>query len=189
MPNWLKEWEEQARELASLHSLACSRVAAEKTALRAATALLAEEEEAQRILQTVAQTVQQQAHDRIAGVVTRCLAAVFPDPYTFQILFEKKRGRTEARLVFVRNGEEYLPREVGGSCRQLAGFALQLACLMIHQPPVQRLMVMDEPFLALDSQKIHRVRVLMEQLADELGMQFLIVTHDEDLECGNVIPV
>lgn len=186
---WLKEWEEQAKEQASRLSIACSRIAEEKASLRNAQASLAQQEEAQQILQTVAQTVQQQAHDRIAGVVSRCLAAVFPDPYTFQILFEKKRGKTEARLVFIRNGEEYLPREVGGSCRQLAGFALQLACLMIHQPSVRRLMIMDEPFLALDAQKIHRVRALIEQLADELDMQFLIVTHDEDLECGNIIPL
>src|ERR1700748_1657063 len=59
---------------------------------------------AQEILQHLAQAVQQQAHQKIAEVVTSCFEAVFDDPYSFHIEFERKRGKTEARLKFKRGG-------------------------------------------------------------------------------------
>ena len=58
--------------------------------------------EAQIFLQGVARNVQEKAHHQIASIVTECLAAVFDDPYEFKILFEEKRGKTEARLVLSR---------------------------------------------------------------------------------------
>src|SRR4051812_23271268 len=58
-------------------------------------------EQAQGITQEVAEKVQQQAHQQIASVVTKALESVFEDSYEFKIVFERKRGRTEARLVFL----------------------------------------------------------------------------------------
>ncbi|MCH8068353.1 MAG: ATPase, partial [Candidatus Marinimicrobia bacterium] len=73
--------------------------------------------------QQVAQNIQQQAHDQIAGVVTRCLQAVFDDSYEFHIDFERKRGRTEAQLYFSRNGNRLDPMSAsGGGCVDLASF-------------------------------------------------------------------
>ena len=41
--------------------------------------------EAQELAQHVAQVIQQKAHDQIARVVSRCLSAVFDEPYEFRI--------------------------------------------------------------------------------------------------------
>lgn len=145
-------------------------------------------QEAQRLAQAVAQHVQEQAHKQIAAVVTRSLAAVFDDPYEFKIIFERKRGRTEARLVFVRDGLEVDPMTAcGGGVVDVAAFALRLSCLMLSRPPLRRLLVLDEPFKFLSPEYRGRLRQLIETLSKDMGVQFLLVTHMDELKIGNVV--
>lgn len=173
--------------LADLHH-ARKTLLDEKVALVAAREAVGDAEEAQKIAQLVAQTVQQQAHERIASTVSRCLAAVFDRPYKFKIIFEQKRGRTEARLVFERDGNELDPLSAsGGGVVDVAAFALRLAALLLTRPPLRRVLVLDEPFRFVSVQYRERVRDLLEQLSDELGVQLIMVTHIEDFEVGTVI--
>lgn len=144
--------------------------------------------EAQELAQQVAQQVQQQAHEAIAGVVSQCLEAVFDEPYEFKILFDRKRGRTEAQLVFERDGEQVDPLTAsGGGVIDVAAFALRLSCLMLSQPPVRKLLVLDEPFKFVSREYIGRVRTMLEKLAEDMEVQFVIVTHINELRCGTVV--
>lgn len=145
-------------------------------------------EEAQRVCQMVAQAVQQQAHDRIAGVVSRCLEAVFDEPYEFKILFEQKRGRTEASLVFVRGDQTLDPLTAsGGGVVDVAAFALRVSCLLLARPALRRVLVLDEPLKFVSEQYRPRARAMIEKLAEDLGIQFIIVTHDEAYKTGKVV--
>lgn len=144
------------------------------------------------VAQEVAKSVQHKAHVQIAGVVTRCLAAVFPNPYEFRIIFESKRGKTEARMVFVRDGKELSPSDgVGGSVLDVASFALRLACLGLQKPKRRRVVFIDEGFVGVSSlqENKERLRTLLSTLADELKFQVIMVTHDEGLRAGKVISV
>jgi DNA repair exonuclease SbcCD ATPase subunit len=143
---------------------------------------------AQEFLQRVAQSVQETAHEQIAGIVSRCLAAVFDDPYEFRILFERKRGKTEARLVFIREGHEVDPMTAaGGGVVDVAAFALKLACLLLTTPRPRKLLVLDEPFKHLSVEQTERVSEMLETLATDLGVQFIVVTHNKMLQAGKVI--
>lgn len=146
--------------------------------------------EAQVFIQEVAARVQQAAHVQISGLVTRCLAAVGA-PYTFEIKFDKKRGKTEARPVFIdRAGHELEPTDgVGGGFLDVAAFGLRLAEVLMQQPPSRRLLILDEPFKfpSVRDGLRDRVRELLTALADDLGFQFVIVTHDAHLEAGTVV--
>ena len=106
---------------------------------------LAEQEadcrEALALAQTVAQQVQEQAHRKIADVVSQSLEAIFEEPYDFQIKFEQKR----------------------------------------------RLLILDEPFSHLSAGYCPRMRALINKLAEELDVQFAMVTHQEELKTGTVI--
>src|SRR5688500_13049118 len=116
----------------------------EKAALREAKVTLQRSQEAQEILQHLAQAVQQKAHQRIAEVVSSCLATVFEDPYQLHIQFERKRGRTEAHLKFVRRGLEVDPLTAsGGGAVDVAAFALRVACLVLHRPRLSRILILD----------------------------------------------
>jgi len=143
---------------------------------------------AQDLAQHVAQAVQQQAHDQIAGVVSRCLSAVFDEPYTFNIHFERKRNRTEARLTFERDGTEVDPMTAsGGGVVDVASFALRLSCLILNKPPLRRVLIMDEPFKYVSEEYRERIRELLETLADEMDVQFIMVTHINELKTGTVV--
>jgi len=140
--------------------------------------------------QAVAQAIQEQVHARIAQVVTTCLHTVFgEDAYEFRIKFVQKRGRTEAQLVFLKDGNEIDNpiEEDSGGVVQIAAFALRLSCLMLSRPRPRRFLVLDEPFPHVSAQFRPAVRQMMKQLAEDFDMQFLIVTHEPQYMMGKVI--
>ena len=145
--------------------------------------------QAQKIVQEAAEAIQTQAHNRISGVVTRCLKAVFgEDAYEFKINFSQKRGRTEADLLFVRDGVEMDPTTAsGGGTLDLASFALRLACLQLALPRRRKLLVLDEPFKMVSANHLPAIRELLLSLSNELKIQFLIITHHVGLRVGKVI--
>lgn len=169
--------------------LAQQQVAQEKVFLREAKAGRATATAAQALVQEVAKGVQEVAHQRIAAVVTRCLKAVFgEDAYTFVIRFASKRGKTEAQLLFVRDGLEVDPVDAaGGGVVDVASFALRLACLLLATPPGRKLLVLDEPFRFVSKAYRPQVRRLLETLAGEMGVQIIMVTHAPELVAGKVI--
>lgn len=149
---------------------------------------LANTEESRRIIQSVGQALQEEAHQRLAGVVSRCLEAVFDEPYEFRIIFERKRGQTEAKLVFIRDGMEINPMDAaGGGVVDVAAFALRLSCIMLKQPPIRRLLILDEPFRFLSREYQPRVRQLLEQLSRQMEIQIIMVTHIPELVTGHVV--
>ena len=145
--------------------------------------------EAQKILQTIAENVQNQAHQQIAYVVNKCLQVVFPDPYEFKIIFEQKRGKTEARLVFIKDGLEIDdPMDSsGGGVIDVVSFAFRLACLILSQPKRRKILVLDEPMKYLSADHIPAVREMLLYFSKEMNIQFVIVTHQKQLQVGKVI--
>lgn len=164
-------------------------VATEQANLLEAEKALHRTQVAQEILQHLAQAVQQQAHQQISAVVSKCLAAVFgDDAYEFRIDFERKRGRTEAVLLFTRRGLVVDPLTAsGGGAVDVAAFALRVACLMLHRPRLTRLLVLDEPMKFVSAEYQEGVRVMLEELAEDLGIQILMVTHNESLATGKLL--
>lgn len=173
--------------LAELRTARATRTA-EREALAKVRGELLDCSEAQKVAQLVAQTVQQQAHERISAIVTRCLAAVFDEPYRFQIHFEQKRGRTEARLTFERKGVEFDPMSAtGGGVVDVAAFALRLAALMLSRPALRRVLILDEPFKAVSEKYRERVCAMLERLSEEMSVQIIMVTHQTEFETGKII--
>lgn len=142
----------------------------------------------QELAQIVAQGIQQRAHAMIARVVSQCLETIFDEPYEFEIVFERKRGKTEARLVFQRDGMEIDPMtSSGGGVLDVAAFALRLAAITLTKPHARRIIIMDEPFRFVSEAFRSRIRDMLESLAEEYGFQFIMVTHIKELICGRNI--
>jgi DNA repair exonuclease SbcCD ATPase subunit len=160
----------------------------EKRELKKARTRLKHSVRAQEVIVQMAQAVQQKAHQRIASVVSSCLAAVFDDPYEFKIHFEQKRGRTEARLTFLRDGLEVNPIDSsGGGAVDVAAFALRAACLVMNRPRLRRVLILDEPFKFVSEDYQPAVRSMLEQLSRDLGLQIIMVTHNKEYEIGKII--
>ncbi len=178
----------RAEALTREHDLAAHRAADERKRFRTAEAQHTDAVAAQELLQEVAVAVQRDAHERVATVVTRCLRAVFGEEYGFEIEFERKRGRTEAALKFLRCGEKFDPElEMGGGILDVSSFALRLACLLLHKPPLRRLLVLDEPFRMLSINHHECVADLLLTLAKELKVQIVLISHSEMLAVGKVV--
>lgn len=163
----------------------------ERAKLTEAKANLAAAIEARDIAQAVGETVQRQAHGHVSDLVSRCLSAVFgKDAYSFSIIFDKKRNRTEARAVFLRNGDEIDPLSAaGGGVVDVTAFALRLAVLLLRHPQPRRFVVLDEPCKMLSRDYVPRMRVLIETLAEELSFQFVIITHNDELASGAIVRI
>lgn len=187
----LKKLRAKIDRMLSQHQHACEQVKEERTALILAEDEMVAAEEAQQVVQHLAQEIQQSAHAQIASVVSRCLEVVFEDPYEFRIEFERKRGRTEAKLIFVRDGMEAEPLSAsGGGVVDVAAFALRLACIRLARPRTRLLVVMDEPFKFVHP-KERRIKVsqMLMALAQEMGVQFIMVTGIDELRTGTVIEI
>ena len=188
--NTHEKYKTKVWNLRQAHKRAADRHAEAFTELTQATATRQVTIEAQRVAQEVAAQVQRIAHDKIAKIVSKCLAVVFEDPYEFTIDFEQKRGKTEAVLSFWRKGHRVDPTgAAGGGVKDVAAFALRLACLMFETPPKNRLLIMDEPFKALSHGYPAKAAMMLEALSHEMGVQFVLVTHIDELKTGNIIEV
>lgn len=150
--------------------------------------LLSDIKEAREVAQRVAKEVQSRAYGCIASVVSRCLEAIFEEPYEFRLDFVMKRGRTEVELWFVRDGNPIDPMTAsGGGVVDVAAFALRLASLLMLGSARRRLLVLDEPFKFVSAEYRANLCVLLETLAKEMGIQIVMVSHIEELQIGKVL--
>jgi len=142
-------------------------------------------EEAQRVLQLVAQKTQEGGVLHISDIVTAALDAVFEDTaYGFKIEFVQKRGKTEAELYFERGGERIDPMTAsGGGPVDVAAFALRVALwsLLRRSSGIADTIVLDEPFRFLSRDLQSKAGQMLKMLSEKLGVQFIFVTHVQDL--------
>ena len=150
-----------------------------KEEVSAATEAVEINAKAIQVVQMVAAEVQTVAHKHISDIVTSCLASIWDDPYEFRITFNERRGKTEAELEFIRNGEVVSPMdEAGGGCVDVAAFALRLANLILRTDGKPRkLIILDEPFRFVSPNLRDRVRQMVDQVSKDLDVQFIMVTN------------
>lgn len=168
---------------------ASKQITNEKTALEICKEKIKDALEAQNIFQFNAEAIQTKAHAQISAVVTKSLRIVFGPNHSFKIEFRRARGKTEAELVFLKNGEEFDPKEeCGGGLIDVAAFALRLSCLMLSRPRLRRIIISDEPFKFVNGEEYQeKVGNLIQILAEEMKVQFLIVSDDSWLKVGHVV--
>lgn len=164
----------------------CSTVTEEKDRLAKAEALCLAAQEAQQHIQKLAVTVQQDSHRQISKIISRCLAAVFDKPYKLKIEFVRLRGKTEAQLSYVRDGHEEDPLRTSGGVLDVSALASRITKMILSEPQSRKFLVLDEPMKGVSAANLPKAALLLETLAKEMGIQFLIITHNEELEVGKV---
>ncbi len=147
-------------------------------------------EKAKLILQKVAQKTQQQLQYHISEIVTLALAAVYDEPYEFEIDFVVRRNKTEADLFFVKNGEREEPLEAsGGGVADIASFALRVAMWNLRRPKSRNCLILDEPGKHIKGIDANRKAIQMiKEISDRLALQIIMVSDErapiEDIEKG-----
>lgn len=140
----------------------------------------------QGILQVVAQATQKQLEYHVSGLVSLCLSAVFPDPYTLNLDFELRRGKSEADITFSKKsegaGEKISPLDAsGGGAVDVACFGLRISLWTLQRPRRRSTIVLDEPFRFVSRDLQERASSLLKQISERLGIQFIIITHEPNL--------
>ena len=137
-------------------------------------------EKARLIIQKVAKATQAELEYYISELVTLAFASVFPDPYQFGVAFEEKRGKTECRMRFLRDGHEVNPLSgSGGGPLDIASTTLQFTIWSLNK--TRAIIGLDEPFRFLSRDLQPKAGEMLKEVSKKLGLQILMVTHSEDL--------
>ncbi len=132
------------------------------------------------IIQNVAQETQKNLEFHLSHLVTTALAAVFPENIEFVARIEVRRGQTECDLLFKEHGQEYDPLEGSGfGPVDVASFALRVTfwSLKKNRPTF----VLDEPFRNVSPDLQHKVSDMLKMVSEKLGLQIIMVSHQEDV--------
>lgn len=135
---------------------------------------------AQTFLQEVAKKTQEQLRFHITDIVQLALDTCFPNRYTFDVVFEIKRGKTEAKLVFVSEGEETdIMEAAGGGLVDLSALALRIVSWSLGQ--TDDVLILDEPFKHLSEDLQPLAAEVLAEVSKELKLQFIIITHRPEI--------
>jgi DNA repair exonuclease SbcCD ATPase subunit len=137
-------------------------------------------EKAQIFLQNVAKETQEQLKFHINDIVNLALSTCFPNEYEFSVDFQIKRGKTEASLSFIKNGNVVDPMEAsGGGVVDLASFALRVSAWSISK--TRNTIILDEPFRFLSKDLIPYAGEILKKLSKHLKLQIIMVTHIKEI--------
>ena len=149
-------------------------------------------EEAQIVIQKVAQLTQEELKIHISNLVTLALESVFDEPYEFEVDFVQRRGQSEADLWFVIDGERIDPLSAsGGGVVDVAAFGLRVSLWSLQKPRSRSIIVLDEPFKYLSSNYQQKAGELLKVISEKLKLQILMISHIEPLveAADNVIKI
>lgn len=136
-------------------------------------------ENAKDVVRTVALQTQQQLEYRIASTVSAAEYAVFEDPYSLNVEFNQRRGKTECDLLFERDG--YYRNPLAGSgygAVDIAAFALRVACWSMSRK-TRPVLILDEPFKHLKGEAENRRAIdMVKEISNQLGLQIIMVSDE-----------
>lgn len=150
-----------------------------KEAIKSIRKDLRRHEQAREIIKTVGLSTQQQLQYHISDITSLALEAVFDDPYKLIVEFIQRRNKTECDLLFERDGERMNPLTAsGGGAVDVAAFALRIASWSMQNPRSRNTIILDEPMRFLSEDRQEKASMMLKELSDKLGVQFIIITHE-----------
>ncbi len=143
---------------------------------------LTDHEKVREVYQQAALATQRFIETHISSIVTNAIQSVFFEKnLEFKVEFDKKRNSTECSLTLLEDGEEYeILDDKGFGVADITSFALRVAYILLDT--VDNVLIMDEPLRHLDSDRMSYASKMIAELSKELNMQFIIVTHSNELD-------
>jgi DNA repair exonuclease SbcCD ATPase subunit len=135
------------------------------------------------VLNSVTQQIQESVKQKMEKFVTRAIAAIYDTrEITFHFDFEEKANKMTCRAYFMEDAQEMDPKDDAmGGLLDVASFALRLILFALQPQRKRRTIVLDEPFKNLGGGEYGEAAAAMVQrISHELGVQFIIITHDEE---------
>ena len=143
---------------------------------------LIDHEEAREVMRQVALETQAKLQYHIGDVTSMAMEAVFDDPYMVQVEFVQRRNKTECDIHFVKEGEQMDPMSSsGGGPVNVASFALRVASWSMDETRTRNTIILDEPFKNVSVDLQERASLVVKEISQKLGVQFIIITHQPTL--------
>jgi len=138
--------------------------------------------EAREIIQAAALITQNSLAKHISTIVTKSLQSVFTDMnLEFSIKFEEGRGKTEANIQILEDGEDFdIFYDRGFGVADVISFSMRVAYILLS--PVDRVVIIDEPFRNCSIDLREDLSLMVKELSENLGIQFIISTHMDELK-------
>jgi len=138
--------------------------------------------EASELIKIAGLKTQEQLQYHISDITSMAMDAIFPDPYEIKVEFIQRRNKTECDIYFVRNDHKVDPLDSSGiGTVDIATIALRVACWSMNVPHTRNVIILDEPLKNLDKKKQELGSMIIKEISRKLGIQFIIVTHEEVL--------
>jgi len=187
MENSVKRWREKLERTKGQKAFVLSEMKRVKKELRTENEAVKNLEKAVEITKFVGLETQKQVQFHISAVVTSALHAVFEEsPYDFKVEFVERRNKTECDLYFTREGYDITPLDAsGGGAVDVAALGLRIVSWVMSEPKTRNTIIFDEPLRYLSKDKQERASKMIKELADKLNLQFIIVTHENELTVYN----
>lgn len=136
----------------------------------------------QKILLNVSEISQKAVIELLQKLSTSGLQTVFGKDYSLVIDVVQMKDRNEIQC-FVQSGDQKhtIEDNHGGSLVSLVSFIFRIVMICLSQHNLRKTVIMDEPFKEIDKMKLEDVGEIIQDLQNMLGMQFIIVTHEEQL--------
>jgi DNA repair exonuclease SbcCD ATPase subunit len=121
--------------------------------------------------------------NKIEKIANIALKTVFTDKsMQFLVIPDKNKKGLYYDLYINTNGTlTELEDAKGGGVLDVISLALRISYLKIFQGQLEQLLILDEPFKNLDKQRLPKAIEWMKKISEEMKIQFIIVTHIEEL--------
>lgn len=131
-------------------------------------------------LHTMEEVWRRSLEEALSHVVSRGLSLVLGVPTTLHIE-SSQRGGLPSLLFRLEQGG--LITDIvgarGGTVVNITNFLLRLGVMLAVQPPLRRLLILDEAFSHVSAEYVPALAALLRQLCDEIdGLQVVLVTHE-----------
>jgi DNA repair exonuclease SbcCD ATPase subunit len=140
---------------------------------------VADLEQAREIVREAAAKTQEQLQYHISDITSLALDIVFDDPYELVVEFVSRRNKTECDLFFRRKGMLIDPLESSGyGTVDVASLSLRVASWAMKEDKPRATVILDEPLRYLSTDHQQSASHMLKELADKLGLQLIIITHE-----------
>jgi len=120
----------------------------------------------------------------IEKLVTETLQFIFERPYEFTMKPHVSRGSVTYNFGLKIDDREIdnIMDSEGGGIVSVISIIMRIVTILITDPPMNRLLVLDESLGMLSAQYIDNAARFIKQLGSKLGFKIVLVTHQEEFK-------
>lgn len=147
--------------------------------IRTKSELLVQKKQADAVLEELVRLLNTSSIGTIEHLISKGLKTIFETPFEFKIRTLTKRGNLQYEMYLLENGEERsIFNSYGGGVIAVISILLRIITILIVEPPLKRILVLDESLAQLSKQYVPNAATFFKQLGKDLNFTIIMVSHD-----------